>query len=999
VDTSDNWPKIRNILDVALELPIAERTAYVAAECDDSTVRRQVFSLLAAYNADTSFLDRPRLLGLVAGQAASLGPGDRIGPYLLLEKKGEGGMGAVFLAKRADESFDKQVAIKLLKRSWAGSEEIRRFRVERQILADLEHPHIAKLLDGGSTAEGQPYLVMELVEGEPIDEYCERHALDVDARLRLFLEVCAAVQFAHQKLIVHRDLKPGNILVAADGRPRLLDFGIAKILAPAGFSEPVEETAAGVTPMTPQYASPEQIRGSAVTTSNDVYSLGVILYRLLAGRPPYQFDGRDMKAIVDAVVHREVAAPSTHFDPRAVAERATNRRLRGDLDAIVLKALAKDPQLRYASAEQLADDLRRHLQRLPVRARRGTFGYRAGRFVERHRFALGSALLVFLVLVGSIATLLFQHQRLLDQRNRAVHERNRAETVSSWLVELFGLPDPGRALGNQVTARQLLDKSSATIRQDLAGQPELLATLLATLGETYANLGQLPEGAELLSSAVVHLRQTGAEEARLAHTLHRLAEVLGFEGKVQQARKTAAEALLHAENATPRDPLLVVRCQNQLAHLEHRLGNFEAAAPLFAKALETARGLADKSALAEVLESHAELESAFGRPDAALAAYQEALAIQRQRLDPQHPKISLLETKVTSVVVQREPAAAEGRLREKIAQQRRLYGEVHPFLVGTLGNLGLALLAQRQLDEAERVFREALALVETLYGQRHQDLSALLVNLGTIALQRGDLAAAETSFRRALEIERGERGEESPTYALYSNYLAQVELQRGNLAAARGLLEKALAVTEKSVGGQNPQALLMLGNLAQVAREEKHPAEARDLFARAVAIGRNYPQWPERLRPALFELAMTEYQLGHQDAARTAFEEVVASEGYDPDLGLWSARYLARIELDSGRYPQAEKWARQVLATYEKEGQGDGERATATRRVLGVALLEQGKLDEAEQELERRRRELEKNGATGEQLAKALEDLAKVKDARGRRDSRAGSEASEDGER
>ena len=943
-------------------------------------MRRQVFSILAAYDEEASFLERLPAALLVSAPEASAG--DRIGLYRLVEKKGEGGMGAVFLASRADDSYAKLVAIKLLKRGWGGAAELKRFRVERQILADLEHPNIAKLLDGGSTEGGQPYLVMEYVEGQPIDQYCEERQLPLENRLQLFLEVCAAVQFAHQNLIVHRDLKPGNILVGADGRPRLLDFGIAKILSPEGFSEPIEETAAGIAPMTPHYASPEQIRGAAITTASDIYSLGVILYRLLAGQPPYSFDSRDMKAIVEAVCQREVPPPSERVRQEEPNEPAKSRQLRGDLDAIVLKAMAKEPARRYAAAEQLADDIRRYLGRQPVRARGGAAAYRAGKFIRRHRLGLGAALLVFLVLIGAVLLLLDQRRDLIAERNRVVSERNRAETVSSWMVELFGLPDPGRALGEKVTARELLDKGNATIRSKLASQPELLGTLLGTLGETYANLGQLPEARDIFTSSVRYLRSTGAGDGKLAEVLLQLAQAQSLQGKLLAARKTATTALLHAERAAGIDPAMLIRCQTLLAHIEQLMGELGQSEQRFEEALRAARSLADPPTLAHLLEYRAELQSALGNTDEAFANYQESLEIQRKLLDPGHPRIAQIEAKQASLRVQVEPARAEQELRQKLARQRQLYGEDHPFLVGTLGNLGLALLDQGKAAEAERCFTEALAMARKVYGEQHNQIAALLVNLGLTATQRGDLKAADRSYREALAIQRREKGERNPIYARYTHYLAQLELDRGRRDEARALTEKALEITRDTLGERNLQTLMLLSNLAEIRRQDGHVLEARDLLARAAAIGRLQPGWSSRLRPVLYSLGTIEFDLRHFDPAQKAFEEVVASEGYDPNLGLWAATYLALVENELGRHPAAEKWARQAVAGYEKTGGGDQDWAISTRRELGAALFEQGKLDEAELELARCLRGLAGDASMPNLEAKLRQDLAAITAAR-----------------
>ena len=984
MDESATWPRIRNVLDAALELAPELREAYVAEKCPEADIRRQVYSILAAYNDETSFLERPVALASLSSAAGVPLPGDRIGPYLLEKKMGEGGMGAVYLARRADEAFDKVVAIKLLKRGWASEEEIRRFRVERQILADLEHPNIAKLLDGGSTAGGQPYLVMEYVEGLPIDEYCERNQIGIEARIALFLEVCSAVQFAHQNLIVHRDLKPGNILVDQDGHPRLLDFGIAKILAPGDFAEEVEITAAGISPMTPQYASPEQIRGGAITTASDVYSLGVILYRLLTGLPPYRFESRDLKAVVETVCNQDVLPPSTRVRQEAVAAgqnppRLTVGRLRGDLDAIVLLALAKEPARRYATAEQLADDLRRHLNHEVVRARGGALSYRVSRFVHRHRLGLMSLSIVFLVLAVSVLVLLNQQRQLLIQKNQAEREKNRAEKVSSWLTELFSLPDPGRSLGEKVTARELLDKSKTSIEVDLAGEPELLAALLATLGETYGNLGQLPEANELFASAWRALRATGASSARLGNTLYHLADILSQRGRYLVARKVALLALTHLEQdrETPAD---LVRCQALLANIEAKLGEFGRAAELFAEVEAPARKLGDTAALTLVLEYAAEFELTRGNLERTLALYQEALDLQRAKKGAGHPDSALLETKLYFALAKKEPARAEALLRDALARQRRLYGGAHPMLAITLNNLGLVVFDQGRLDEAEPIYLESLEMGRQVYGDSHPRLAATLTNLGLLASRRQDLVAAELAFEKALTILSSEIGERNLDYALICSNLGEAELAAGRLVDARRLLEKALEITQEAVGLEHPQVILILNNLAELARREGKPKQARDILTRALAMARGneaVPAW--LLRPMTYNLATLHYDLEELNDARGLFEAVLESDGFDPMLGPQSASHLANIEARLGNPEASRLWAEEALSLFAKAGKKPTDVwVLGAQRTLGRALLELARFDEAEAVLRERLAHLEASRAADGVVKRAEEDLAEL---------------------
>jgi serine/threonine protein kinase len=396
-ERSEEWRRVKKIFQDALAKPAEQREAFVLESCrGDHAIRDEVLSLLNSHEEAGAFLEAPAVSvrGVEHGELASTEVPDPnigrvVGSYYIESLIGHGGMGAVYLGRRADQAFERRVAIKMIRRGMDAERLIPRFRHERQILASLEHPNIAQLLDGGTTDEGVPYLVMELVQGSRIDAYCDERRLSVPERLRLFRQVCEPVQYAHQRLVIHRDLKPANILVQDDGVPKLLDFGIAKLLDQAsGF----ETTLAPA--MTPAYASPEQVRGESITTASDVYSLGVVLYQLLTGRSPYPGDTRSSLELARAVCDTEPDRPS-----------AVVRRLAGDLDHIVLKALRKEPQERYQSVEQFSEDIRRHLERLPIIARKGSLRYRAGKFTARHRIAVAAAAIVLFAIVGgTIAT-------------------------------------------------------------------------------------------------------------------------------------------------------------------------------------------------------------------------------------------------------------------------------------------------------------------------------------------------------------------------------------------------------------------------------------------------------------------------------------------------------------------------------------------------------------------------------------------------------------------
>jgi non-specific serine/threonine protein kinase/serine/threonine-protein kinase len=487
--TPDQWREVDEVLVSALDLPENERSAYLDSACEDRpALRAEVDSLLAAHRQAGDFIEAAIADG--AGFASSETPliGRRIGSYKLVKELGRGGMGSVYRAERDDQQFSKDVAIKLIGTGISSASLLHRFQEEQQILATLEHPNIARLLDGGVTADGLHYIVMEYVEGVPIDEYCNRQSLNVDDRLKLFQSVCSAVHFAHQHLVVHRDIKPGNILVTAEGVPKLLDFGIAKFLDPAADSPQALATRTLAPAMTPDYASPEQLSGGIITTASDIYSLGVLLYELLAGTRPYRLSGKTLGEILQIVCELEperpsIAVASSPPKPQSQeSERAPTelrRRLAGDPDNIVLTALKKDPRRRYGSVEQFSEDIRRHLEGFPVIARKDTLGYRAGKFIQRHTATLIAAAVILVTLIAGLMGTLWQARIANAQRARAEQRFNDVRKLANSFMfdlekEIQGLPGSTRAQEKLVkTALQYLDSLARESRDDPSLQREL----------------------------------------------------------------------------------------------------------------------------------------------------------------------------------------------------------------------------------------------------------------------------------------------------------------------------------------------------------------------------------------------------------------------------------------------------------------------------------------------------------------------------------------------
>jgi serine/threonine-protein kinase len=707
------WRRVEELFHAALERQGEERRRFLAEACADRpALLAEVEGLLAAETgAQEGWIEEAirGALALADGDAPAEEIPARIGPYRVLRPLGRGGLSDVYLAERVEEGVRVEVAVKVVRRGLDTRDVLARLRRERWILARLDHSNIARLLDGGSTESGAPYFVLEAIDGEPIDRYCEGRQLDIAARLELFRDVCAAVAHAHRNLVLHRDLKPSNVLVTPAGVAKLLDFGIAKVLDPEHPEEaPPTRTAAGLRLFTPAYASPEQVRGLPLTTATDVYSLGVLLYRLLTGRSPYQVTGRHAEEVERSVWEADPPRPSA-----AVTDPRRRRRLAGDLDTIVLKALRKEPERRYASVEQLADDLRRHLAGLPVRARPDTAAYRLSTFARRHQRALAAAaagLVVAASLVG------FHTLRLTEERNRARVEASSKARVLEFLVSLFEESDPSRSRGRDLTAREILERGAARIGEGLGDEPEARATLLDVLGRVHQSLGLYDTAEEQLREALrLRTAALGGEHPEVAASLNTLGDLLYERGDTEEAERLVRDALEIRRAAFGPAHETVAESLNDLAALALARGEVETAEELLGQALALRRGLfgddhprtaASLRNLAAVLHQ--------GKRDLAAAEplYREALAIQRRRLDGGDPQVAVTLVNLARLLDELgDGAAAEPLYREALAIQRRALGAAHPDVTWTMNNLGVLLVRLGRREEAERLYRQALAAV------------------------------------------------------------------------------------------------------------------------------------------------------------------------------------------------------------------------------------------------------------------------------------------------
>ena len=938
------WPEVRAVLDRALDMPAEERGSFIRRECPDSKLRGQVFSVLRVYESVTEFGPEPRTLGQPTDSDPSFGPGSRVGPYILERSLGAGGMGAVYLARRADKAFEKKVAVKLIKRQWATEGEIGRFRSERQILANLSHPSIAQLLDGGETEDGRPYLVMELVEGRTVMSYCRHHGSGLEERLDLFEQVCSAVQFAHQNLIVHRDLKPGNIMVDDSGRVKLLDFGIAKILDSAQLGITILESLPGGSPMTLAYACPEQVRGEAITTATDVYALGILLYELLTGRRPHRFDERNLVNAMEVICHQEPDSPSSALN-EAATERADDpdlpkisaKQIRDDLDAIVLKALAKEPVRRYASVEQMLDDLRRFRNHEPVRARRDTLIYRSRKFMYRHRVPLGAAATVLIVLVSSLAL-------LIQNRGELIRQNQRAELVSSWMKDFFKLPDPGRSLGEQITARELLDKSAGSIRDDLRAEPEVLVDMLATLSETYQNLGLYDRALTLIDDGIETSR--GLPDGPVEEFSFRRAQTLASLGRYQEALDEASRAAAMVP-AGARHALTRARYLAKRGAMETILYRPSEAERSFEAAEAEARAAGDAETLAEVLEDFAVLRRMQGRGRELEGQLEEASAL-REGLgyEENHPLMTALRWGLVTLKSAEDPAEAEREAQELLAAEREVQGDNEVNLGGSYLFLADIQVRAGRIDEARQSYLEGIRITEESFGGSHPRFFSLLTNYGNLEMNQGNHELAESLFLRLLDIAEKEIGTESAVYGVTLNQLGLVALRTGRLEEADELFRRSLDILAPVFGPNHEKTIMATSNVGMVEQRRGDHAAANAWFLRAAELGRGAIERPPNQTTVLLNLAKG-YRLAEDlPAAGEIYEEIVRDEGLESLDGLQSLTWRARCLAETGRWAEAYSAAQQASEVWASRPEHKTWHVVA-RRLEGRALAGLGRHEEA----------------------------------------------------
>jgi len=900
---TERWLRLSPLLDALLELPDDLRNEHLAAlRREDAALADELEKLLTLEESDTEFLAEP-VVELPNGAR----PGARIGAYRLDRLIGEGGMGQVWLATRADGLYERKVALKLLRPGLADPRLRQRFDREREILARFAHPYIARLLDAGINKDGQPYLALEYVDGEPITGYCQSRQLDIAARLDLFRQVCEAVSHAHANLIVHRDLKPSNILVTPAGHVRLLDFGIAKLLDVEPL--PVEATRTGVRTFTLHYAAPEQIRGEPVTTMTDVYSLGVVLYELLTGSKPYrlkrQTDAEWEEAILAGEPLRpsQAAARANDETTRPYSPARLARELTGDLDNIGLKALAKRPEQRYVSAEALSQDLLSYLRGRPVSARGESLGYRTRKYFRRHRWALGAAALVLAVMATALTVVSWQAQQ-------ALREANRAQAMQNFVAGLFESAG-NTPLDTPMDLRALLELGIVRGERSLARQPQARAELYGVVARLRLGLGDYREASTLLD-----------KQAKLLHALPDAPTSLHLEAATLRgsARRQLSDArgcerqmqplLAVAEREQEQLPAQVASFYSQLARCRRDLGQRNLANQLFSRSLKLRRDNDDDVGVAESLLDLSALHADDGDPRQAIRILRDALAQLRHKVGDRHPlAINMLRSLCSLERNNDDLVAAERDCRGSLDLALELHGRDHRATVDARRQLAALYVDLGRFGEAESEFLDTYAWMRTRLDRDHPDLARTYNSLGVVAWERGDLKRAVEY--QTLAVDAWRTGNNAGLTAAGAYNLAMILHDAGRNAEALSLVRESRRLRSERFGADHE----LVGDsdrlLGEVLAALGDPAAAGNALRSAVRLTRaGYGAAHSHTRRA--EIALARLQATQGDAA--ALQQLRAWAHYTgSDIEQRKAAWLAHAYAAERDCPTSTALARAEL--------------------------------------------------------------------------------------
>lgn len=925
----ERWKKIQLLFERALELDQPARENFLKQECgDDKELLDEVISLLSADEKQHSIFSGSAGDYIVTEDANF--DGKIFGSYRTIKQIGSGGMGSVYLAERIDGHFEQKVALKIVKPGMNTSEIIRRFEEERQILARLQHPNIAGLLDGGISESGLPYFTLEYVEGKPITNYCDENNLTIEERLELFKKVCEAVLYAHQNLVIHRDIKPGNILVQEDGTVKLLDFGIAKVFEENEDQKFVTRTSMRV--MTPEYASPEQVRGEPVSTATDIYSLGLILYQLLTGCPPYEVTSTSALELERIICLTEPQKPSTIITKIFSSEPDINKkpspdfisqkrkttisklrkRISGDLDNICLMAIRKEPERRYSSIAQFIADIENHLAGMPVIARKSTTSYRTKKFIQRHK--AGVVVAASAVLIVAILTTIY-FLRLAEERDRAQLEAAKSKKVSEFLAGIFQVSDPEQSKGESITARELLDVGVRRIENELSGQPEVLANMLSVTGNVYKSLGLYGNAIMLLQRAyTINDSLLGSSSPETAKSLNDLANLNFAMGDYGSAKQKFNQAVVIRKNIFGEE------------------------------SLETAESIND---LAMVLREEGEYEESEILLNASLSVREKFLSSESPEVAQSLNNLGLIKDDIG------EYDEAKQLFEESLKIKEKLYGKTHPSVTETMGNLAFLLRQMGQYNEASKLFDETLEINKKLFGDIHPVISTDLYNIASITALMGDLNSAEKLYTQVLELDKKLLGDEHPYIALDLNNLAGILSDKSEFEKAEDIYKESLAMNKKIYGDEHPEVATSRSNLGVMYNRWGKLSLAEPLLKSALdmrikLLGKNHPNTVTSVNI----YAALLYSMKKYNEAVEYYRESLSLRikllGEDHPQTANAFIGLGSVLIEINNFKEAEEIINKGIEAYRKKLPPDHWNIYYAQSILGKCYSREGKYEQAE---------------------------------------------------
>jgi len=843
-----HWQRIETILDTVLSLPEHERDTYLADVCnDDEELFREVKSILWGIDESekTHYLehasaDNRELLDDLAQKNATTNEdyyiGKHVGHYKIIEQAGTGGMGTVYRAERTDGRFHQSVAIKLLKQGYHSSEIIHRFRIEQEILANLHHPNIAQLYDAGLTDDETPYLIMEYVDGVPIDNYANSHNLTISERLDLFIKVCDTVQFAHTNLVIHRDLKAQNILVNSDGQIKILDFGVAKLLDPASTDITLIETQPGQRFWTPHYASPEQMRGSIASTTSDVYSLGVLLYKLLTDTYPFDLTAKTFYEIEHIVSTNEPTSlsqwigKSDKLEEIAKTRKSTiselKKELKGDLDSIVQKALRKEPETRFESARQLADDLQRYQDDMPVLSRKGNLQYRAKKFIRRNTLPVTLLIAMLLTITGLV---MYYTTKVTDQRNKAVMEAHKAQIVTDFMINIFKNADPYDQNKKNLTARQILDRSTKRIQTSI-DDPDIKATMQAALGDIYEDLGMYNKARPLFQDAMKIREKLGSKDIDLASSYYSWADLNELTGNYEVSKKyfkKSSSIYLHMNDDSSYSKNIL-----ELGWVYYLTADYNKADSLVTTAMNIDRNIyGDHSKrVARCYQYLAWVNSGEGDYQTADSLFRKALSMRESLFKGDHPLIAqTLGGLGRTLYNEQQYDSAEVYINESLAMNRRLFGDIHPSIAKILDVLGLIKQRKHDYDQSQLYIHEALRMDKKIYGDYAPQTIETLGDLATTYFYAKEYQKAADVFTQVKDGNIKVFGAVHPEVATDYNNVAMCLWKAGKKQQALTNFQKSIEVASKIYKPAHPHLIYFRKNLADLYQELGNYQKAEEI--------------------------------------------------------------------------------------------------------------------------------------------------------------------------